>query len=148
MNLRHIHRLHQTLRHLKLTQVFHQVKYRLIKPQRVVISWEGEFVRVDLVDFPKKRKSLSISNEVWCFNFLNLKRSLSQDSIDWSFEDYGMLWTYNLNYFDWLLQPGLSKEQGLKTLKEFYVTTAEKNPIILHPYPTSLRIINTACRIV
>ena len=144
MNLRHIHRLHQTLRHLKLTQVFHQVKYRLIKPQRVVISWEGEFVRVDLVDFPKKRKSLSISNEVWCFNFLNLKRSLSQDSIDWSFEDYGMLWTYNLNYFDWLLQPGLSKEQGLKTLKEFYVTTAEKNPIILHPYPTSLRIINTA----
>ena len=54
------------------------------------------------------------------------------------------LWTYNLNYFDWLHQPGMSKEQGLETLSQFYATPAEKNPIILHPYPTSLRIINTA----
>ena len=38
----------------------------------------------------------------------------------------------------------MSKEQGLETLSQFYATPAEKNPIILHPYPTSLRIINTA----
>tara|TARA_B110001452_G_scaffold267650_1_gene278872 strand:+ start:18802 stop:20298 length:1497 start_codon:yes stop_codon:yes gene_type:complete len=118
--------------------------YRLVKPRRVAIQWEGEFAHVDLIDFPNKHKSLSISNEVWCFNFLNHEQSFSMDSIDWSLEDHGMLWTYNLNYFDWLLQSGLSKVQGLETLKKFYATTAEKNPIILHPYPTSLRIINTA----
>ena len=99
---------------------------------------------MDLVDFPEKQTSLSLSNDVWSFSFLNLEKSFSEDSLDWSFADYGMLWTYNLNYFDWLHQPGMSKEQGLETLRQFYATPAEKNPIILHPYPTSLRIINTA----
>jgi hypothetical protein len=99
---------------------------------------------VDLVAFPKKQKSLSNSDGLWSFSFLNLEKSFSEDSLDWSFADYGMLWTYNLNYFDWLHQPGLSKGMGLETLSRFYATSAEQNPIILHPYPTSLRIINTA----
>ncbi|MDA8687056.1 heparinase II/III family protein [Schleiferiaceae bacterium] len=73
-----------------------------------------------------------------------MKHTFCQSSLDWSFADYGMLWTYNLNYFDWLHQQGMSKEQGLKTLRQFYATPAENNPIIQHPYPTSLRIFNTA----
>ena len=144
MDLHQIKRFSHTLRHLKFTQVYHQVKYRLVKPKREAITCEGGFAQVDLVDFPKKQKSLSISQGIWRVSFLNLEQSFSQDSIDWSFGDYGMLWTYNLNYFDWLLQPGMSKEQGLETLSHFYSTPVEKNPIILHPYPTSLRIINTA----
>lgn len=124
--------------------MYHQIKYRLVKPRRAATPWDGVFAQLDLVDFPKKRKSLSISEGMWSFSFLNLEKSFSEDSIDWSFEDYGMLWTYNLNYFDWLHQPGISKEQGLETLSRFYSTRAEKNPIILHPYPTSLRVINTA----
>lgn len=109
-----------------------------------MIPYEGSFVQLDLVDFPKKHKSLSICKKEWSFNFLNLSQSFSQDSLDWSFGDYGMLWTYNLNYFDWLHQPEMSKEQGLETLRQFYAASTEKNPVILHPYPTSLRIINTA----
>ena len=144
MDLHQIKRLYHTLKHLKLTQVYHQIKYRLVKPTRVATSWGGAFAPVDLVDFPKKQKSLSISGGMWSFSFLNLKQSFPHDSIDWSFRDYGMLWTYNLNYFDWLHQPGMSKEQGLGTLSQYYSTRAEKNPVILHPYPTSLRIINTA----
>jgi hypothetical protein len=144
MDLHQIKRFYRTLKHLKCTQVYHQIKYRLVKPKRVATLWEGEFAQVDLIDFPEKQKSLSISKDVWRFNFLNLEQSFSEDSLDWSFADYGMLWTYNLNYFDWLHQPGISKEQGLETLSQFYATPAENNPIILHPYPTSLRIINTA----
>lgn len=124
--------------------MYHQIKYRLVKPKRVATLWEGSFAQVDLVAFPEKQTSLSLSNGVWSFRFLNLEKSFSEESLDWSFGDYGMLWTYNLNYFDWLNQPGISKEQGLKTLSQFYETSAENNPIILHPYPTSLRIINTA----
>jgi len=144
MDLHQVKRLYHTLKHLKLTQVYHQIKYRLVKPKRVSIPRDGAFAQVDLADFPKKQKSLSNSEGVWRFSFLNLEQSFSQDSIDWSFGDYGMLWTYNLNYFDWVHQPGMSKEQGLETLSQFYATPVEKNPIILHPYPTSLRIINTA----
>ena len=144
MDLHQIKRLYHTLKHLKFTQVYHQIKYRLVKPKRVSTPWDGAFTQVDLVDFPKKQKSLSMSEGLWRFSFLNLEQSFSPDSMDWSFGDYGMLWTYNLNYFDWLHQPGMSKEQGLETLSQFYSTPADKNPIILHPYPTSLRIINTA----
>jgi hypothetical protein len=124
--------------------VYHQIKYRLDKPKRVATPWDGAFAQVDLADFPKKQKSLSNSDGVWSFSFLNLEQSFSHDSIDWSFGNYGMLWTYNLNYFDWLHQPDILKEDGLETLSQFYSTPAEKNPTILHPYPTSLRIINTA----
>ena len=124
--------------------MYYQVKYRLVKPKRVTKPWAGSFAQLDLVVYPEKQTSLLIANDLWSFNFLNLEQSFSQDSLDWSFGDYGMLWTYNLNYFDWLHQSGISKEQGLKTLNQFYAAPAEKNPIILHPYPTSLRIINTA----
>ena len=144
MDFHQIKRLYLTLKHLKFTQVYHQIKYRLVNPKRVATLWEGGFAQVDLVDFPEKQTSLSLSNDVWSFSFLNQEQSFSEESLDWSFADYGMLWTYNLNYFDWLHQPGMSKEQGLETLRQFYVAPAEKNPIILHPYPTSLRIINTA----
>ena len=144
MDLNQLKRLYHTLKHLKYTQVYHQVKYRLVKPKRVATSCEGSFAQIDLADFPEKQTSLSLSNDVLSFRFLNLEKSFSEESLDWSFADYGMLWTYNLNYFDWLHQPGISKEQRLKTLCQFYATPTEKNPIILHPYPTSLRIINTA----
>ena len=144
MDLHQIKRLYHTLKHLKFTQVYHQIKFRLVKPKRVATPVDGVFAQVDLADFPKKQKSLSNNEGVWSFSFLNLEQSFSQDSIDWSFGNYGMLWTYNLNYFDWLHQPDISKEDGLETLSQFYSNPAEKNPIILHPYPTSLRIINTA----
>jgi len=144
MDLNQVKRLYHTLKHLKFTQVYHQIKYRLVNPKRVAIPWKGSFAQVVLVDFPEKQKSLSLSNDVWSFRFLNLEKSFSEESLDWSFADCGMLWTYNLNYFDWLHQPGITIEQGLETLSQFYATSAEKNPIILHPYPTSLRIINTA----
>ena len=144
MDLNQVKRLYHTLKHLKFTQVYHQIKYRLVKPQRVATLWEESFTQVDLVAFPEKQTSLSLSNDVWSFSFLNLELSFSQSSLNWSYTDYGMLWTYNLNYFDWLHQPGLSKGMGLETLSRFYATSTEQNPIILHPYPTSLRIINTA----
>lgn len=144
MDFHQIKRLYHTIRYLKFIQVYHQIKYRLVRPNRVATPLEGAFAQVDLVDFPEKQKSLSFSTRVWKFSFLNLEQAFSHDSMDWSFRDYGMLWTYNLNYFDWLHQPGMSKEQGLETLSQFYSNPADKNPIILHPYPTSLRIINVA----
>ena len=144
MDLHQIKRLYHTLKHRKFTQVYHQIKYRLVKPNRVATPGDGALVQVDLVDFPKKQKSLSNSEGLWSFSFLNLQKSFPLESADWSFGDYGMLWTYNINYFDWLHQPGMSKELGLETLSQFYSTPAEKNHVILHPYPTSLRIMNTA----
>ena len=63
MDIHQIKRLYHTLKHLKFTQVYHQIKYRLVKPKRVATPWDGAFAQVDLADFPKKQKSLSNSEE-------------------------------------------------------------------------------------
>lgn len=137
-------RLYHTLIGLRFIQVIYRIKYSFTKPKRVKLVSDGLFTQLDLVDFPKKQTSLYIEGARWSFHFLNLKRSFSEDMQDWSFADYGMLWTYNLNYFDWLHQQGMSNEVGLVTLRKFYSTPSKNNHIILHPYPTSLRVINIA----
>ncbi|MDA9228159.1 heparinase II/III family protein [Flavobacteriales bacterium] len=63
------------------------------------------------------------------------------NQVDWNCSKYGKLWTYNLNYFDFLNQKDMSKELGLDLVHKYV-----KNDSILkdgkEPYPTSLRSIN------
>ena len=52
------------------------------------------------------------------FTFLNISHSFL-DKIDWNFNQFGKLWTYNLNYFDFLNQENISKETGLLLIQDF-----------------------------
>jgi hypothetical protein len=74
------------------------------------------------------------------FTFLNISHSFS-DKINWNFNQFGKLWTYNLNYFDFLNQENISKETGILLIKDFI-----KNEDLLkdgkEPYPISLRGVN------
>ena len=74
------------------------------------------------------------------FTFLNISHSFS-DKINWYFNQFGKLWTFNLNYFDYLNQENISKETGIKLIKDYV-----KNDHLLidgkEPYPISLRGIN------
>ena len=74
------------------------------------------------------------------FTFLNISHSFS-DKINWNINQFGKLWTYNLNYFDFLNQENISKETGLQLIQDFI-----KNDALLkdgkEPYPISLRGIN------
>src|SRR5699024_9499842 len=64
-----------------------------------------------------------------------------RDSIDWNYNKYGKLWAYNLNYFDYLQQSDITKEQGLELIHDF-IDQIEDNREGLEPYPISLRGIN------
>jgi hypothetical protein len=143
MDIHQIKRLLYTIRHLKLIQVYYQLKYRLIKSKRVDVSYDGEFKKIDLIAFPSKFTSYILSEQKESFEFLNIKHSFPIEKIDWSFLQYGLLWTYNLNYFDWLHQKEMTIDVGVDSLSRFY-SQVDKNPIALHPYPTSLRIINVS----
>ncbi len=74
------------------------------------------------------------------FTFLNISHSFS-DKINWNFNQFGKLWTYNLNYFNFLNQENISKETGLILIQDFI-----KNGALLEdgkePYPISLRAVN------
>jgi len=74
------------------------------------------------------------------FTFLNKTKSF-KDEIDWDFRGYGLLWCYNLNYFDYLNQRELSWNDGLLLIQDF-LGKFDKINIAHEPYPTSLRIIN------
>jgi len=74
------------------------------------------------------------------FKFLNQEFSFN-DEINWNYSDLGKLWNYNLNYFDFLNQKEIKKEDGLRLMRHF----ADAYKDIRNgkeSYPTSLRIVN------
>lgn len=75
------------------------------------------------------------------FEFINLSKTFPNQKINWNYDEYGKLWTYNLNYFDFLNQEKLPKNEGIQLIHSFigkYDTLDDGK----EPYPTSLRIMN------
>lgn len=92
---------------------------------------------LELKDFSFDNKSY-LKNK--SFKSLNLKKEFL-DEINWNYNKYGKLWTYNLNYFDYLNQVDISKEEGLVLILDYIAKDA--NLIDgKEPYTISLRGIN------
>ncbi|MEE9338412.1 MAG: alginate lyase family protein [Methylococcaceae bacterium] len=64
-----------------------------------------------------------------------------EDLIDWTFPSFGKLWTYNLNYFDYLNQVAITRVEGLRLINEFIKQIALLKDA-LEPFPLSLRGMN------
>lgn len=136
--------LYHTIRHLKPIQIRYHVfyfirrkfgRYPKVKKHRTVFN--GSCQRLHLLPSISNPTSFFPTRS---FEFLNLKHTF-QNSIDWDFSEYGRLWTYNLNYFEFLLQKELSREDGVKLIDEF-IDSIGCNSTGFEPYPLSLRIIN------
>lgn len=129
-----------TVKHLKLKQIYYQLYYLLrnkyfkkeySKPLNKEITpliWNNFFLY---------ENSFSQLNT---FEFLNIEHQFKSE-INWNFSNFGKLWTYNLNYFDFLNQQSITTNQGLDLIKHYI-----KNDALLNdgkePYPISLRGIN------
>ena len=160
--------LFRTVKHLKLTQVYHQVKYRLMKPEYKALALGSKFqvsrfkflktfgmseqVRAQVSGFRFQTEPIA-KPQCWDgekFTFLNLTHEFA----GWDFNEFGNLWTYNQNYFDWLNQDGMTAEEGCKWIDRFNrdVLRTEisqksgsksiKSHLALDPYPIALRSIN------
>ena len=130
-----------TIKYLKIKQVFFRFYYFLksrvlkkspsnrIPPKFIPIIWQNgidnytSFIITDLT-----------------FNFLNISHSFNKE-INWNYSNHGKLWIYNLNYFDFLNQDNIVKENALFLIKDFI---QKKDSAIdgNEPYPISLRCIN------
>ncbi len=154
----------RTVRHLKITQVVHQILYRLHKPKYVAI--EAPLVGERPAGFKTEPIARWTCIEGKVFTFLNLKHEFA----GWNFTENGMLWAYNQNYMDWLNQEGISKEDCLYWIDKFIEDVLHKDvssttnltnytnsqdlhnersevesaniQIGLDPYPIALRSIN------
>lgn len=138
-----------TVIHLKWIQVFYQVYYKI--RNRVfdpiffgtLKGYVSNNEVLNLTDFSFVPPATAIewqSIDRVNFTFLNLSQSFGK-RIDWNYSDNGKLWTYNLNYFDFLFQSSVSKEQG-RGLIEDYCSNYMRLKDGLEPYPISLRGIN------
>ena len=130
-------RYYYTVKDLKFRQIFYRVYYVLTNKRRIKI-------RLSLVEaYPFVIQDsigsfISYTREN-SFSFMNLSHQF-HDKIDWNFKDYGMLWAYNLNYFEFLLQENLSREDGLRLIKD-YIDQSNIIEVGFDPYPVSLRNI-------
>lgn len=125
----------RTVKYLKPTQVFYQVKNRLIKPSYVALKAPDNGSQVSRLETEPIPKNNCVEGER--FSFLNLDHEFA----GWNFTENGMLWAYNQNYFDWINQEGSTKEEGCAWIDRF-INELPSNKIGLDSYPIALRSIN------
>lgn len=142
-------RLYHTLRHLRFRQVWYQVYYRL--SGRLSTNWsEVSAISIAGGQVPALTPESCLAAAGMAhrltppaiFDFLNQPKDFSSVAqINWNYGGAGKLWTYNLNYFEYLRQPGLSRETGEELITAWMVKEANHRDG-WEPYPTSLRMIN------
>ncbi len=139
-------RLFHTIRYLKFKQIQYQIFYRVrglvrratglkYAPPQYIRPKNGQKTLV-LQDSIESYESYFGKNN---FSFLNLSHQF-EEKIDWNFPTHGKLWAYNLNYFEFLSQNGLSNEEKLRLIDDFieqYSTNREGR----EPFPIALRLI-------
>ncbi|WP_206208129.1 heparinase II/III family protein [Wenyingzhuangia fucanilytica] len=71
---------------------------------------------------------------------MNVNKGFDSE-IDWNIQEYGKLWVYNLNYFDFLNQANTDIDEGKRLILDF-IYQDHKLKDALEPYPISLRGMN------
>jgi len=134
--INHLKLIIDTVKFLKTKQILYQILYRLKKfqysdnyiPNKVQLSWNEILKNNDTYTGNKS------------FNFINIKHHFKND-IDWNEKSNDKLWLYHLNYFEYLNQKNMTKEEGLFLIED-YINNYPSIKDGKEPYPSSLRIIN------
>ncbi len=121
-------------------QIYHQCLNRLRKVFRKLLRRKYDFsiykegLPLQLTAQIDKYESCSGEN----FTFLNLKERFNGS---WEYKELGPLWSFNINYMEYLLQPSMSLEEGCGWIMRF-MSSQENNSVGLHPYCIALRCVN------
>lgn len=128
-------RVLRTVRWLRVEQLWFQVWRRLRRARLRAVCAPPSVVDGRRMLVAPAMRWHSVSGER--FEFLNI----ADEFRGWSNRSHGMLWAYNQNYFDWLNQEGMSREEGCRWIDRFIADLSD-NVVGLAPYPTALRVIN------
>ncbi len=130
----------ETIRHLRLGQILHQVRHRLVPAAvRSVTRERAAVVGLELEAGAGRDLSYLGGGR---FEFLNRGLDLGWP-IDWDAAGQAYLWRYHLHYFDWLGQAGLGADAGWTTIRSWMDRHEPlETSVGWEPYPTSLRVVN------
>lgn len=143
--IRKIRLYYHTLKYLKFKQIRFRAYYMLRSRWRKLTKFKYNFNSEKAFTLNSLTLQPSISNHTSflydnSFSFLNLEKKFTNE-IDWNFDEYGKLWTYNLNYFEYLNQENIDPEIGVQLIHDFIQKT-DTHKDGFEPFPISLRIMN------
>ena len=108
-----------TIKYLRPIQVYYRIYYFL---RNRLFGYNVKKININDFNpilwknrFNYKNSYLKKDNS---FSFLNISHSFSE-KINWNFDQFGKLWTYNLNYFDFLNQERMSNEIGIELIIDY-----------------------------
>lgn len=133
-------KLFNTVKHLHYKQVYYRLYYLVRNKLGKKVYNEPLAKEVQPLQW---RHSLLFEDSFMgnnTFSFLNVAHRF-EESIDWNYDGLGKLWTYNLNYFDFLNQESMESEVALGLIWD-YISKENGLKDGLEPYPISLRGIN------
>jgi len=137
---------YHTIKYLKWIQIRYQLWYKCRNTIRRFSGFKYNFNK-QIPDFEKIHFDEGLENyETYSGNhnfcFLNLNHSF-EVGIDWDFPKLGKLWTYNLNYFEFLNQENSPQYQSeYHDLIDDFIQQLPQLKNANEPFPTSLRIVN------
>jgi len=126
----------RTLKHLRITQIVYRFYYAIRGKGRGgrPKNYSHKKFPINLLESLNAPVSYIAGNT---FVFLNQQKHFD-DTIDWNYTGYGMLWAYNLNYFEFLHQRQIDRETGLCLIRHF-IDQHDEIRIGYDPYPIALR---------
>lgn len=137
-----LYRLLNTIKYLKFTQIYFRLFYTIRNYFRKFRNFDYRLSISSVTTHLTLVKSIAFKNIFSENGFIFLNQSFTfKKNIDWNFTLYGKLWTYNLNYFDYLNQEEISKDDGLRLINDF-IDHSDKVIDGLEAFPISLRGIN------
>ncbi|MEM7571975.1 MAG: alginate lyase family protein [Bacteroidota bacterium] len=139
------------MRHLQVRQLVYQFWYRFVWPldrtgksypkvlPPTIVFSDGP--TCGSTNLPSKIAPITLLGTAH-FSLLNLTQDFGAISaIDWEYSERGKLWTYNLNYFEFLRQPGLELALG-QNLIDGWMDQSNHLRQAWEPYPLSLRLVH------
>lgn len=130
-------RLINTVKYLKFKQIYYRLFYFGRNRFRKAVGFKYDYSKSSNPIFLKLIDSID-SNSKYAdknFDLLNLSKTF-QNEIDWNYNEFGKLWTYNLTYFEYL-----NKEEDKALIYDF-IENIETVKDGLEPFPISLRGIS------
>ena len=132
-----------TIKFLKLKQISYRMYYMMRKQYRKLVKFsyiDKKINKLKYIELLPSISSFRLFKNTSTFVFLNKEKKFTK-KVDWNFNEYGKLWLYNLNYFDFLQQEDISKNDGLKLISDFIANSKNVKDGMM-PFPISLRGIN------
>lgn len=141
--LNNIIRLLQTVKYLKLQQIYFRIKYRVTAVKQLTPAELSTRPRLPaMLIVPKNYWRQGGSLSINAATFLNRTETLQERT--WNDQNLPKLWLYNLHYFDDLTS--LSASTSLETHRALVNRWIAENPPVLgngwEPYTISLRLVN------